>query len=104
MAVCSKTSTRMLPPPAPKCAATRRPARIGPQSIPRPTSTSRATAPLVKKADAALLLAHGRIEDEQWAELWTRSLSATLQRAQSLQASENAGQVMVDGGLMLPRS
>jgi hypothetical protein len=50
----------------------------------RPTATSRATARLVKDANAAQLLAHGRIEDAQWAALWPQRRTATMRRAMSL--------------------
>jgi hypothetical protein len=72
---------------APVASAVNR-ALLGLDRIPRPTATSRITAPLVARADAVLLEAHGRIADRQWAELWTLRLAATIERARRLGSLE----------------
>jgi hypothetical protein len=52
--------------------------------IPRPTSTSRVTQPLVARADAVLLRAHGRITDSEWESLWPVRVNATVVRTRQL--------------------
>jgi hypothetical protein len=44
---------------------------------PRPTATSPITQPLVARADASTLRAHGRLLDAEWAALWDARLVAT---------------------------
>jgi hypothetical protein len=60
------------------------------QAVPRPSATSRATAPLVARADAAKLAEHGRITDPEWAVLWSRRLAATVERARRLCVADEA--------------
>lgn len=57
---------------------------------PRPTSTSRVTQPLVARADATRLRAHGRMTDSEWATLWPLRVSATVARTRRLLGFERS--------------
>lgn len=54
------------------------------EHIHRPTAVSAENAALIAEADPAQLLAHGRIPDTIWAELWSLRLTQTRRRAQNL--------------------
>jgi hypothetical protein len=71
----------------------RNPARVGPAveraldrlaRYPRPTAVSRAAQVLVDQADADALLAHGRLPDARWAEIWEERLACTVQSVRAL--------------------
>jgi hypothetical protein len=49
--------------------------------VARPTAVSSRIAPLVARADAARMRAHGRLPDAEWAPLWTARVAATVSRA-----------------------
>ena len=77
----------------------RDPARIGPalegalerlHAYPRPTAVSREKQVLIDAADAGALLAHGRLPDARWAELWSQRLAATLEEVRGLLPAQRA--------------
>lgn len=57
------------------------------ESYKRPTAMSWKIKRIVKKANQQLLLKHGRLQDEQWGEIWDKRLVLTKIRLNKLQAS-----------------
>jgi hypothetical protein len=57
---------------------------------PRPTAVSAERRGLVAAADPALLLAHGRLPDARWGEIWDDRLLRTTARTQALLAAPTA--------------
>lgn len=55
----------------------------------RPTAVAHDKLGLVAKADAEALLAHGRLPDARWAELWDRRLEQTTARLQAMLEDES---------------
>jgi hypothetical protein len=45
---------------------------------------------LIDRADADALLAHGRLPDARWAELWNQRLAQTLERLETLVSARHA--------------
>lgn len=56
--------------------------RLG--QYPRPTAVSREKRALVEAADAETMLAHGRLPDARWAEIWDERLARTLEDVRAL--------------------
>lgn len=51
---------------------------------PRPTAVSRDKQVLVERADAEAMLAHGRLPDARWAEIWQARLSSTREDVRAM--------------------
>ena len=51
---------------------------------PRPTAVSREKQALVDRADGDAMLAHGRLPDARWAEIWKERLAVTVERTRAL--------------------
>lgn len=56
------------------------------ETVARPTAVSSKIAPLVAAADPVKLREHGRLADEEWAQLWHERLFATRARAEAMLA------------------
>lgn len=65
-------------------------ARTKLHAYPRPTAVSGEKQALIDRADADALLAHGRLPDARWAELWNQRLAQTLERLETLVSARHA--------------